>query len=79
MAINRTIDIRDVDWPLCLLNCNKEVSQMKNGDQIEIIVKDTDVLNTIVILIEQLSNHSIQKCKENKYYRLIIRKKNDDN
>lgn len=75
MPIHRDIDIRDIDWPICILNCKKEMNQMKNGEQIQVLVKDIDVVNNLVALIEQLLDHSIEKHRENKYYRLIIKKK----
>jgi len=75
VPIRRNIDIRDIDWPICILNCKKEMNQMKNGEQIQVLVKDIDVVNNLVALIEQLLDHSIEKHRENKYYRLIIKKK----
>ena len=75
VPINRNIDIRDIDWPICILNCKREVNQMKTGEQIEVLAKDIDVVNNLVALIEQLSDHSIEKHRENKQYRLIIKKR----
>ncbi len=51
------------------------MNQMKNGERIQVLVKDIDVVNNLVALIEQLLDHSIEKHLENKYYRLIIKKK----
>jgi len=75
MASNRIIDIRDIAWPICVLNCKNEVNQMKKGDQIDVLVKDIDVVNNLVTLIEQISNYSIEKFKKNNDYRLTIRKR----
>ncbi len=75
MPANRNIDIQDIDWPISILNCKKEVTQMKNGDQIEVLVKDVDVMDNIIALIEPLSDHSIEKHRENRHYRLIIKKR----
>ena len=74
MSVSREVDIRDVDWPVCILNCKRELSQMKTGEQIEILVKDIDVVNNLMALVEQLSGHSMEKQIGNKDYRLIIRK-----
>ena len=74
MPTSRNIDIQDIDWPVSILNCKKEVNQMKSGDQIEILVKDIDVINNIMALIEPLSNHSIEKHRKENHYRLIIKK-----
>ncbi|RLC21679.1 MAG: hypothetical protein DRH93_11340 [Deltaproteobacteria bacterium] len=73
---NRKIDIRNVAWPICVLNCKKEVNLMKKGEQMEVLVKDIDVVDNLVALMEQLLDHSIEKYRENKYYRLIIKKDN---
>ncbi len=75
MPINRNIDIREIAWPICVLKCKKEVSQLKKGEQIDVLVKDIDVVNNLVTLMEQLLDHSIEKLKENNHYRLIIKKR----
>ena len=75
MSTNLKLDIQDIDWPISILNCKKEVNQMKSGDRIEVLVKDVDVINNIMALIEPLSNQSIEKHRENNHYRLIIKKK----
>jgi len=49
---------------------------MKKGEQISVLVKDIDVVDNIVALMEQLLDYSIEKQKENKHYRLIIKKEN---
>ncbi len=74
MPANRNIDLQDIDWPISILNCKKEVSQMKSGDQIEVLVKDIDVVNNITALIKPLFDHSIETHRETKCYRLIIKK-----
>ena len=47
---------------------------MKSGDQIEVLVKDIDVVNNIIALIKPLFDHSIETHRETKCYRLIIKK-----
>ncbi|MBT4199531.1 MAG: sulfurtransferase TusA family protein [Desulfobacula sp.] len=75
MPINRNIDIRDIDWPLCILNCKKEVNQMKKGEQMQVIVKDIDVVSNLIALVEQTFGCSIVKHREDNHYRLVIRKR----
>lgn len=74
MPINRTIDIRNVDWPVCILNCKVELDQMKEGEQMEVFVQDIDVVNNLIALIEQLAGHQIENQVENSHNRLIIKK-----
>jgi len=75
VPINRNIDIRDIDWPLCILNCKKEVNQMKKGEQMQVIVKDIDVVSNLIALVEQTFGCSIVKHREDNHYRLVIRKR----
>jgi len=50
LSTNRSLDIQDIDWPISILNCKKEVNQMKSGEQIAVLVKDIDVVNNIIAL-----------------------------
>ncbi|MCP3871556.1 MAG: hypothetical protein GY699_00155 [Desulfobacteraceae bacterium] len=78
VLITRNIDIQDIDWPICILNCKKEINQMRKGEQIQILVKDIDVVNSLIALVEQLLDHTIEKHKENNHYRLVINKRQKD-
>ena len=48
---------------------------MKKGEQIDVLVKDTDVVDNIVALMKPLLGYSIEKQEENGHYRLIIKKR----
>lgn len=73
---NRKIDIRNIDWPVCILNCKKEINQMKRGERLEVLVKDIDVVNNLIALVDQILDHSIEKHQENRHYSLIIKNNN---
>lgn len=72
---NRNIDIRNMDWPICVLNCKKEVNQMEKGEQMDILVRDSDVVENIMALMKNLLGYTIEKHRENKHYRLVIKKR----
>jgi len=74
VSIERNIDLRNMDWPINILNCKKEVDQMKKGEQMIVLVKEIDVVTNLVALIEQLPDHSIKKQKEKTHYKLVIAK-----
>ena len=52
---------------------------MKTGEKMEVFVEDTDVVDNLVALIEQLPDFQIEKHKENKHYKLIIKKGSSNN
>jgi len=74
MPANRNLDIRGIDWPICILNCKKEVDQLKAGERLDVLVNDIDVLNNLIAFLEQLSNHKIVNQKKNHYHQIIITK-----
>ena len=75
MPENKKIDIRNVDWPVCILNCKKELNHMKEGEQMEVFVKDIDVVNNLVTLVEQLPGLLIEQCWDDTQHKLIIKKR----
>lgn len=72
MPQNRNIDIRGTDWPICILNCKKEIDRMKNGEKINIIANDIDVVNNLIALLEQIAGYKSEKQKTAQYYILIV-------
>ncbi len=74
MSTNRKIDIRNVGWPVCLLNCNNELNRMKEGEQMEVLVRDVDVVNNLVALVEQLPGLQVEQFSEDTHHKLIIKK-----
>ncbi len=74
MPTIRNIDIRGIEWPICILNCKKEVDQMRTGERIDVFVDDIDVVNNLITLLKQISGYSIEKQQTNQHYRLIIKK-----
>jgi len=61
VPIKKTIDIRDIDWPVCILNCKNELNRMKPKERMEVLVQDTDVVRNLIALIEQLPGLRIEK------------------
>ena len=48
---------------------------MKKGEQMQVIVKDIDVVSNLIALFEHTLACSIAKHRENNHYRLVIRKR----
>ncbi len=74
LPANQTIDIRNVDWPLSILNCKHSLNQMEKGEQMEILIKDNDVVENLIVLISQLPGLSVKKDQDKENVILTINK-----
>lgn len=74
MTSDRMVDLIEVDWPICLIVCERELGCMKPGETLEVLVRDPDVMNAIVILIGRLPAFHMEFNPEGAHYRLHIRK-----
>lgn len=74
MPVIRNIDIRGIDWPVCILSCKRQIDDLKPGESIRITMDDKDVMKTLVDLLKRLSGFSIEKKEATRPCRLIIKK-----
>ena len=74
MPAVKNYDIREIDWPISILNCKKEVDGMKAGERLCVLVKDIDVANNLIALLRNLTGIGIETEKTDSYYTLTINK-----
>lgn len=72
MVSTRTVDITKLEWPLCLLQCNREVDRMNPGEELEVIVDDPDVAKSIMILIRQMAGFRIKSDQKETHFHIHI-------
>jgi TusA-related sulfurtransferase len=46
------IDLRDIVWPVCVIQCNEALARLEAGEDLTITVSDPDVVHNIVLLIK---------------------------
>jgi len=74
MPSKSEINLIGVVWPVCLLKCNNELNRLKEGEEVEVILQDPDVLNDLLKIVERSLEHSVTINHEKGQYRLHIRK-----
>lgn len=78
MVSNRTVDITHLEWPLCLLQCNREIDNMSPGEEMEVIVDDPDVAEIIISLIKHMTDYKIKSDQTEACYRLHIFRRGEE-
>lgn len=46
------IDLRDIIWPVSVLQCYQALSRLEKGESLTIVLSDSDVADNIVLLIK---------------------------
>ena len=67
-------DIRNIDWPVSILDCKRQVDRMKPGQRLDVLVNDIDVVNTLIALLKNFTGIRIETEKKETHYILIISK-----
>ncbi len=75
MSPTSAISLIDIEWPISLLQCNRELIRMKSGDKLEVLVDDPDVARDLMLIIEHSENHSATFLKENGHTRISVTRK----
>ncbi len=68
------LNLVGVVWPVCLLQCSSELNRLYAGEEIDVLVRDPNVLKELLIIIERSSDHLVTTSKEGECYRLHILK-----
>lgn len=74
MSSKSEINLIGVVWPVCLLKCNSELNRLNEGEEVDVIVQDPDVLKDLLKIVERSLEHSVATFQEKNHYRIHIRK-----
>ena len=68
------LNLIGVVWPVCLLQCNSELNRLASGEEIDVMVQDSDVLKDLLKILERSSEHTVVTVQDGDHYRLHIKK-----
>lgn len=74
MTSDRQIDIIEVDWPISLIELERELGRMGPRETLDVLVRDPDVVNAITMLIDTLPAYHVESYSEGEHRRFHIRK-----
>ncbi len=68
------LDLTEVLWPECLLQCKSALDNMGSGKEIDILVNDVDVLVNLSLLIEHSQCEIMKKHQSGNCYQMHVKK-----
>jgi TusA-related sulfurtransferase len=74
MPSRSELNLIGVVWPVCLLKCNSELNRLNEGEEVDVIVQDPDILQDLLKIVERSLEYSVSTTHEKDHYRLHIRK-----
>lgn len=76
-GMNKTakLDLLSVPWPMNLLKCHQYTAEMQPGDAIRISVKNQDVINSLVILLNAMPGLSFEVTAKGPGFEIKVAKK----
>ncbi len=66
------INLRDIVWPVCVIQCNEALTRLEPGEDLTIIVSDPDVADNIVLLINSRPDLRFRQHRGSRSYRLSV-------
>ncbi len=70
------IDLSDIVWPVCMLQCNEALTRLPPGEDLIITVCDPDVVTNILLLIKSQPDLRSTNFKEAEFYRISVHRMN---
>jgi TusA-related sulfurtransferase len=66
------INLKEIVWPVNVIQCNEALAQLEPGDYLTITVSDLDVIDNIVMLIKSRPDLEFDQSRENEEYRIRV-------
>ena len=70
----KRLDLIGIVSPVCLLKSKSVLSKMNSGELLEIIIKDPDVVDELVKIIERSKDQVIKSEPDGNHFRVCIKK-----
>ena len=75
MPSNSELNLLGIAWPMSLLKFNCALNDMCSCDVLEVIARDPDVVENIVMIVERSGDTLINQLKDGGIYHLSIEKR----
>jgi TusA-related sulfurtransferase len=66
------IDLRDIVWPVSVIQCNEALTRLEPGDDLTITVFDPDVVHNVVLLINSRPDLRFDQCRKSDSYQINV-------
>jgi|GEM_PF-3479207 len=74
MAGKYSLNLNDIPWPLSLLDCNRALGRLVDGDRLDIRGHDRDVFDNLVLIIKKAPVRLIESEQDQNGFKLLVEK-----
>ena len=68
------ISLINMDWPSSLLQCNSELLRMEHGDRLDVLVSDSEIAKTLMLIINRSDNLKARLVEKNGQIRISVKR-----
>lgn len=72
MASVSEMNLREIEWPVSLLLCNRAVCEMRRGDRLDVLVDDPDVADNLMLIVRHIDGRSARLTRKDGYFTIAI-------
>lgn len=72
MSSTPELNLIDVFSPFCFLEYKNEMQNLKSGDQIKILIQDSEVVENLKKIISRSSDSLLEVKEEKDYYTILV-------
>lgn len=66
------IDLRDMVWPVSVIQCNEALARLEPGHDLAITISDPDVVDNVILLIKSRPDLRFDQCRKSDSYQLHV-------
>jgi TusA-related sulfurtransferase len=66
------INLKDIVWPVSVIQCNEALARLEPGDELTITVSDPDVVHNVVLLINSRPDLRFDQCRKSDSCQLTV-------
>jgi len=75
MEGRKRLNLLDVAEPICLLMCKRSIEGMRDGDVLEILMRDPVAVENLVKVVERSSDQVLGSKRQGDHFRIEIRRR----
>jgi TusA-related sulfurtransferase len=69
------IDLKDLIWPVSVLQCHEALARLEPGQNLAIAISDPDVVNNVILLIKSRPELEFDQFGESHNYQIRVRRR----
>ncbi len=66
------LNLSEIVWPICLLKCDAALNQLNVGEELNLVIKDVDLIKTLANIIKSYPGLTWEVGSDGDYYHIKV-------